>query len=704
MSGNQVIELSRALYKRLLSNWSDQIHIQVIPSIMGDVFEVKTDSLNRLVIGGNNVVSIASGLRFYLTKYCKCHISWCGNQLNLPETLPLPEETVRQEATVDHRYYLNFCTYSYSMAWWDWQRWEKEIDWMAFHGINMPLNILGHEFIWLEVGKKLGLSSADIKDFVAGPAFLAWQHMGNVDGIGGPIPDNFIEFQRDLQLKLLERQRAYGMTPVLHGFFGHIPKKLKELHPESTITQLESWYGVEGVYFLDPKDTLFEKVASIYYATQTQYYGTDHFYAMDLFHEGSSPQDDDAYKSSRAKAVMDAMLAADSKGVWVMQSWSMQDCLVKDLPKKHLMLLDLHGEKAPKWEEESSFQETSWIWCLLHNFGGRHGLSGNLFGVHEKCVKAFDGIAKNTLTGLGFAPEAIEECPVFYELVADFIWEHPKNIDMHKWMDDYLHCRYGVDDMGIKKSWDVLLNSVYAGVNTFGPTDSIICARPAPVLKKVVNSLVEPYFDIHDLLDAWHYMLEADPHIRNTETYNYDLTDVARETLAMYARPVYLAFMKAFQSGDLASFQKHYKVLHKIMMDLDELLAHDRHFLLGKWIASALACAKTPEEETLYNFNARMQVTRWWPDVSFPDYAHKHWSGLIRDYYVPRWEYYYNALNTCLMEDKEPDYDFIINSIIDLEDKWIHEAGNKYTTLGKSPDYNYVKELYNTYKVILEDY
>jgi alpha-N-acetylglucosaminidase len=38
------------------------------------------------------------------------------------------------------RYYLNVDTLSYSCAFWDWARWEQEIDWMALNGINLPVS------------------------------------------------------------------------------------------------------------------------------------------------------------------------------------------------------------------------------------------------------------------------------------------------------------------------------------------------------------------------------------------------------------------------------------------------------------------------------------------------------------------------------------------------------------------------------------
>jgi hypothetical protein len=40
-----------------------------------------------------------------------------------------------------------------SFVWWDWKRWEKEIDWMALQGINLPLAFTGQEAIWQKVFK-----------------------------------------------------------------------------------------------------------------------------------------------------------------------------------------------------------------------------------------------------------------------------------------------------------------------------------------------------------------------------------------------------------------------------------------------------------------------------------------------------------------------------------------------------------------------
>ena len=46
-----------------------------------------------------------------------------------------------------------------------------------------------------------------------------------------------------------------------------------------------------------------------------------------------------------------------------------------------------------------------------------------------------------------------------------------------------------------------------------------------------------------------------------------------------------------------------------------------------------------------YERNARRIVTVWGPPVD--DYSARIWSGLLRDYYMPRWKQYFTAKRTC---------------------------------------------------------
>ena len=71
-----------------------------------DCFEIESKG-NKIILRGNNGVSVASALYHYLKYYCNAHISWNGDNLNLPSRLPeVPEKIIRPTA-FDHRVYLN---------------------------------------------------------------------------------------------------------------------------------------------------------------------------------------------------------------------------------------------------------------------------------------------------------------------------------------------------------------------------------------------------------------------------------------------------------------------------------------------------------------------------------------------------------------------------------------------------------------------
>ena len=114
------------------------------------------------------------------------------------------------------------------MVWWKWEDWERLIDWMALHGVNMPLAITGQEAVWQKVWKKYGLTDDEIRSFFTGPAHLPWHRMCNIDGVDGPLPQAWIDSQAQLQKQIIRRERQLGMKPVLPAFAGHVPGLLAE--------------------------------------------------------------------------------------------------------------------------------------------------------------------------------------------------------------------------------------------------------------------------------------------------------------------------------------------------------------------------------------------------------------------------------------------------------------------------------------------
>ena len=141
------------LTRRIVPEYARHIAFHQIEDSI-DVFEVSSKG-RKVHIAGNNANSMAMGLNWYLKNCCNVTVSWYAYEpVQYPETMPAVAEPIRVEAAVKDRFFLNYCTYGYTMPWWKWDDWERLIDWMALNGINMPLANTGQEAIWQTVWKK----------------------------------------------------------------------------------------------------------------------------------------------------------------------------------------------------------------------------------------------------------------------------------------------------------------------------------------------------------------------------------------------------------------------------------------------------------------------------------------------------------------------------------------------------------------------
>ena len=102
-------------------------------------FEISTSGSDplktKITIKGNNKLSISSGLGYYLRYHEFSQISWTGDSLKNIKNKKLPplKGKIKKISKLQYSYYMNTCTHSYSSSWWDWSRWEREIDWMALN-------------------------------------------------------------------------------------------------------------------------------------------------------------------------------------------------------------------------------------------------------------------------------------------------------------------------------------------------------------------------------------------------------------------------------------------------------------------------------------------------------------------------------------------------------------------------------------------
>ena len=196
---------------------------------------------------------------------------------------------------------------------------------MAMNGINMPLSFTGQEYVWQKLYSTIGLTDKEIKSYFSGPAFLAWQRMGNLRGWGGPLDNGWIQQQYQIQKQILARARELGMISVLPGFSGHVPQGLFRIYPNANYTRSATWNRFNSTYsedyLLEPTDSLFQQVGSQFYKLLIQEFGTDHVYNADTYNEMNPSDTDPTFLAETNKAIYNAMATVDSQAVFLMQGW-----------------------------------------------------------------------------------------------------------------------------------------------------------------------------------------------------------------------------------------------------------------------------------------------------------------------------------------------------------------------------------------------
>lgn len=666
-----------------------------------DFFELDQKG-DKVVIRGNNYVSIATGVNWYLKYYAGIQLSWNGMTAQLPAVLPAVPQKERHETDLKYRYNFNYCTYSYTMAFWDWDRWEKEIDWMALHGINLPLAVVGADVVWYNVLTKLGYTKDEINEFIAGPAFQGWWLMNNLEGWGGPNPDSWYKQRETLQKQILKRMREYGIRPVLSGYSGMVPHNAKE-RLGLNVSDPGLWCGYRRPAFLQPTDPRFNEIADLYYKEMSRLYGKADFYSMDPFHEGGNVAGVDL--NAAGQAIWGAMKKANPKAVWVAQAWQAnpRQKMIENLPAGDLIVLDLFAESRPQWGDPEStwyrkegFGKHDWLYCMLLNYGGNVGLHGKMKHVIDEFYKAKTSSFGKTMKGVGMTMEGSENNPVMFELLCELPWR-PARFDKDEWLKNYTVARYGKADKAVQDAWLLLSNTIYncpAKNTQQGTHESVFCGRPDYDVYQVSSwSEMEPYYKPEDIIRAAGIMLSAADRFKGNNNFEYDLIDIVRQAVAEKGRLVYPIMIDAYKAGEKELFAASSQRFLDLILLQDKLLAARPEFKVGTWIEKARNLGTTPEEKDLYEWNARVQVTTWGNRVAadeggLRDYAHKEWNGLLRDFYYNRWKVWIDRQKAQLNGAPVKAIDFYA-----IEEPWTKQT-NPYSSQAEGDVIEVAKEVY----------
>ena len=639
------------LIERVTPGYASQYRLEIIPSENGnDIYEVDGDG-QKIILRGNNAVSLATAFNWYLKYTCHAHVSWFGNQLELPAKLPQPVHKERRIINGKYRVYMNYCTVSYTAAWWNWERWQQELDYMAMNAINMPLFSVGLDGVWYNTLLRFNFTEEEARAFLTGPGHSAWQWMQNIQSYGGPLPKSVIDKHVALGKKILARQLELGMQPIQQGFSGYVPRELQKKYPQAKISMKRKWCGFDGTAQLDPTDPLFHEMGLAFLEEQDKLFGSYGAYAADPFHESAPPVDTPEYLKSVGQTIHKLFQAFDTGALWVMQAWSMREDIVKAIPKESLLILDLNGSKTAS--------NGGWGYPViagnLHNFGGRINMHGDLALLASNQYKKAKARYPN-VCGSGLFMEAIEQNPVYYDLAFEMP-NHTDSIHLQGWLAAYAERRYGAKSAAAEKAWMYLLEGPYRRGTNGTERSSIVAARPALDVKKSgPNAGLGIPYEPMLVIQAQAQLLKDADKLAASKPYRFDIVDVQRQMMTNLGQLVHKKAAEAFVAKDKAAFTLHSRRFLELLSDMDELLYTRSEYSFDKWLTEARSWGETKEEKDLMERDATSLVTIWGADGDprIFDYSWREWAGLINGYYLPRWQKFYTMLQGHL--DAGTDY------------------------------------------------
>lgn len=700
------LSFAKALVNRITPSFADKIKFRQEISDH-DLFELIPDN-GKLIISGNNPGSLATGFNYFLREFCKVSVSWnLNDKISVPKDFPTISSNIKKTARVKSRFFLNYCTFGYTMPWWKWENWERFIDWMALNGINLPLAITGQEKVWLNVWKKFGLSDEEIKSFFTGPAYLPWHRMANIDHWGGPLPASWIENQAELQKKILQREREFGMKPVLPAFAGHVPYALKTRYPLANISSLGEWGDFSEQYrsfFLDSFDPLFFQIQSEFIKEQNKLFGSDHIYGIDPFNEVTPPSWESEYLADVSANIFKSLTDSDKNAEWLQMTWIffyMQDKWTNDrikaflraVPQNKMILLDYFCENTEIWKRTDSYFGQPFVWCYLGNFGGNTVLDGNFKEIDEKIENTLKN-AGNNLQGIGATLEGFGNNRPIYEFILEKAWD---TINYRDFVKKYATSVLGTENSNYTEAWKILSEKIYINNSDVGHGD---LTNSKPVFEKNFNWTVrqDVQYKQSELLKVWQLMILSEA---NSDAAKNDLTVVGKQVLGNYFPVLRDSFTKAYQHKDIRSMKKYRSKILQLFDDIDELLASNPNYLVGEWINMARDFGIDEKEKDYFETDARKIITVWGEKGrALNDYANRSIAGLVKDYYKGRWKILLDEALFSIAKNEYTDEKLILEKVNEFSWQWAN-SHNKYSSTSKGNTLKISKKLFYKYSSLI---
>ena len=614
------------LIKRNTPRIADQFVLKTIDSDNGyDCYEIYSED-KKVVLAGNSPLSQAMAYYDYLGRYHGVVITSGDYDISTISSAPLPEGKINRTIKRKIRAMTSYEAFSLSGNFRGFDRWEKEIDFMAMHGFNRALQPVGFDGVLFRTLTDIGMPENFCLEFSSGPAFLMNQLTGNIAGTNSVNSKEYLERKITVGKLISDRERSLGIEPIFPAAIPSVPFSLRKKYIKMDIFKAPMWHNFPPIFFIRPKNAFFSVFNKKFLTVQREALGETHSYIF----EGVYESDKKGYNSHLAdlgKALEEMLNEFDKDAVCYLHTSSINADFFKSCSGDKYIFLD-------DCEMSKNFDTLSDKKYIPEVSGNRYGRTGVYGNVQKLCDNPF----ANSELGGALAFDTFDINPVYCAAALKAITA-ADSFERDDFIRDFCTKRYKTDSF----SDDII--SLIDLCSSDECTGSIICARPCTNVKHTAPyDTMERSYDFHKLYPIAQRIINSED--KKIDAMRADIQSIVRQFLSDLAYPVYIKATEFFREKNVRNFEQASNLFLEICEDIDRLLRTREETNFCTKYVEAQELGSSQEEKESLQINFLLLHTIWGPfDHSILyDTVWNEWGGLVKDYYEARWHMYYRSL------------------------------------------------------------
>ncbi len=672
-----------------------------------DTYEVFSED-KKIIICGSNKIAMAMGYYRYLHDFCNVLLVNGDYDISYIKNAPLPDKKLTFTVPQKIRMAMTNERYAAEADAWGFDRWEKEIDFMAMNGVNTPLALTGSDGVLFKMLTEMRIKPETVSSFISGSSYWYRQLTGNIFGFLPVNSTAYYERKIAIGKMVTEREKELDMNPVHQGLMLTVPFSFRRHYPKTDLIKLPPWNAFPPAMTIAADDYGYLRIFNKnYLELQKELLGEVHNYIFDPL----TDVDTKGYNSfieEIGEDFRELLDEIDSEGIWFVRSGSLP--VIKEKIQKTVII----DEDGGDYISRGGFEGSDFVVGFRGNLNGRTVLCGDMETLSgNPYLEAKEKYTNAVGTGLFF--DSDDENPMFYTLAAKMLTSSEK-ADLNAFITDFSRCRYGSERFAgdLKK----LVKLCYRKGSSLNQA-SALCARPCTQIKHTapLDTFERPY-ENKDLLAFVKSSVASDD--KKNDSYRKDMSSVLRQALSNVLRPLHEQATKCFFNQMIVEYEKTSNVFVEICEDIDRLLRTVPKNNLYHHLESARQLGDTKELRQNLEINFLMYHTIYGPvkHSRLFDTNWREWGGMVGHFYTNRWYKYYKMLAAYFDKPKKLKdisrhqfyernafSDTLLSKRLEyFETEWIRDYVPRPTGIGEEDTVDVMNELIEKYENVINEF